>query len=75
MHRISFVLAGLLVVAAASSDTAFAAITASRAAITQGEAINECRQLTDPTSDNHHARPARIACVQRMLHADQKSAW
>jgi hypothetical protein len=75
MNRISFVLAGLLLVAAASSDTAFAAITASRAAITQGEAINECRQLVNPTSDNHHTRPARIACVQRMLHTGQQNTW
>ena len=71
MTKVSIALAGLLFLAAATPDVAFAAIGASQAAIARGQAIDECRAQTEPTMNDHHARPARDACVQRLMHANQ----
>jgi hypothetical protein len=73
MSKVSMAVAGLLVLGAASPNAAFAAINSSNAAITRGQAIDECRAEVEPSSDNHHTRLARIACVQRLLHTDQSA--
>ena len=73
MTKTSMALVGMLVLAAAAPSAAFATVTSNHSAMTQGQAIDECRAQTDPTTDNHHTRPARIACVQRLLHANQST--
>lgn len=77
MTKSSVVLAAVLVLASALPNVAFAAITSSRTAISQGEAINICRAQEDPQGamNDHHARPARVACVQRLMHASQSTSY
>jgi hypothetical protein len=71
MSKTSAVLAGLLMLGAIAPTTSFAAVTAGRAAMNQGQIINQCRATEDPSSDNHHAGPAIQACVDRVEHVNQ----
>jgi hypothetical protein len=65
MRKTSYVVAALI---AMSSTAAFAAPP--RAAVTQGRAIDECRQalFRDGGLDDHHKRPEVRACVERVEH-------
>jgi hypothetical protein len=76
MTKISVALASVLVLAAASSSVAFAAIGSSRTALTQGEAINQCRMQEQPDQNmrEHHAHLARQACVERLTNASQSTS-
>jgi hypothetical protein len=77
MTKSSVVLAALLVLASALPNVAFAAITSSRTALSQGEAIDRCRDQENPQGgmNDHHARPGRVACVQRLMHASQSTSY
>ncbi len=71
MSKTSAVLAGLLMLGAIAPTASFAAVTAGSAAMTQGQVIDQCRAMDDPSSDNHHAGPAIQACVDRVEHVNQ----
>jgi hypothetical protein len=72
--KISLALASLLVLASAASDVAFAAMPHAEV-VTQGEAYDECRAQQDPAMNDHHAYPAIEACVQRLTHVNQSTAY
>jgi len=74
MTKISAVLTGLLVLGAIAPNAAFAAMSSSRAAVSQGEAVNQCRSMEDQSMNNHHASPAIQACVQRLEQINHTTA-
>jgi hypothetical protein len=76
MTKISAVFATVLILAAASSNVAFAAMPNTSAAITQGEAINDCRAQEQPDLNmrQHHEHLATDACVARLTHVNQSTA-
>jgi hypothetical protein len=71
MTKISVALATVLVLASASSNVAFAAIPNTQAAVTQGQAINECRA---EGFQGKHGHIAREACVARLTNG-QSTAY
>ncbi|HWG05998.1 MAG TPA: hypothetical protein VG271_13375 [Beijerinckiaceae bacterium] len=71
MSKTSAVLAGLLMLSAIAPNAAFAAVTGGRAAMTQGQVVDQCRAMEEPSTDNHHAGPAIQACVDRLEHVNQ----
>lgn len=71
MTKVFMALASVLVLASASTDIASAAMVGSGAVRARGQAINECRALEKGDMNNHHARLAIKACVQRLMHGDE----
>jgi len=71
MTKISAALAAFLVLASASSNVAFAASPDSTSAFIRGQVVDRCRVLEHAGMDNHHARLAVDACVQRLLNRSQ----
>ena len=67
MTKVPMALAALLVLGSATSGGAFAATNSSQSAFERGQAINACRAKEDAGMNNHHARLAVDACVQRLL--------
>jgi hypothetical protein len=77
MTKISAALATALILASASSNLAFAAMPATNVAITQGQAIDDCRaqQQPDLNMRQHHEHLAIEACVARLTHVNQSTAY
>jgi len=67
MTKLSVALAVLLVLGSAMSNVAFAATNGSQSAVPRGQAVNECRANENPSGNDHHARLAVDACVQRLM--------
>ena len=76
MSKLACTLALTIALASASTTFAFAAAPSMRA-LSQGSAIDRCRDELFPQGgvDDHHKRPQIEACVQRVEHGQQATTY